>query len=526
MAPDSRRLAVRDSQQLIYRILDQPNLVAAVQSLPPPALGRLINHVGLADAGEIVALATTDQLVRIFDDDLWRSPGPGQDERFDAERFALWLEVMLEAGEDFAARRLAELPEDLVTLAFHKQVLVIDIEALAIDMSSRASEHPADDDVQLEKALESCLCEELGEYRIVARRHEAWDTLFGLLVALDRDHHDFLARLLERLCALDAERIEDEGGLYEVLTAGESLADDVAGEREERRAEQGYIAPSSAAAFLALGRTRTEAALEKSDERDAITRAYFRELRPAPPVRPGAPGTAAGTSTANPDAAPLAELLRAADVLPPVAAARRLAAAAAAPADELTRALRELAQTDPARHADRLRELAYLTNVLAAGASLAGRPLRPVEAATAAVATANLGLEQLRAGQGKRAAARLLADTTVDQLFLVGESLLFHEVVMPAAERAAALLAKAAAATDASALRSALASGKPWTARRRLDGLAARLGQPTFAALAALLDECPTLAGRLAPQGTGSSEFIATQAQLAAARAFLAGLAG
>jgi hypothetical protein len=179
------------------------------------------------------------------------------------------------------------------------------------------------------------------------------------------------------------------------------------------------------------------------------------------------------------------------------------------------------------RHADRLRELAYVTNVLAAGASLAGRPLRPVEAATAAVATANLGLEQLRAGQGKRAtAARLLADTTADRLFLVGESLLFHDLVRPAAERAAALLAKSAAAGDAAAVRSALASGKPWTARRRLDILAARLGQPTFAALAALIDECPTLAGRLAPQGTGSSEFIATQAQLAAARAFLAGLAG
>lgn len=523
MSQGLRRPAGRDSRQLLHRILDQPNLVAAVQSLPPPALGRLINHVGLADAGEIVALATTGQLVGIFDDNLWHSPGPGQDESFDANRFALWLEVMLEAGEDFAAQKLAELPEDLVTLAFHKQVMVIDIEALAIGMSSRASEHPADDDVQLEKALESCLGEELGEYRIIARRPERWDTLFGLLVALDRDHHDFLARLLERLCALDAELIEDEGGLYQVLTAAESLADDVAGEREERRAEQGFIAPSSAAAFLALARIGTPAALQQSDEHDAITRAYFRELRPEPQAV-SAPEVAA---SAAPEAAPLVNLLRAADVLPPRAAARRIAAAAALPADELTRALRELAQADPVRHANRVRELAYVTNVLAAGASLAGRPLRPVEAATAAVATANLGLEQLRAGQGKRVtAARLLTDTPVDKLFLVGARLLFHDVVLPAAERAAALLANSAAAGDASAVRSAIASGKPWTARRRLAVLAERLDQPTFTALAALLDQCPTLAGGLAPRELGQGDFIATSAELATVRAFLAGLAG
>lgn len=105
------------SRALLTRILDQPNLVAAIQALPAQALGRLIDHVGLEDSGEIVALATTEQLRRIFDNDLWRSERPGKDESFDAGRFALWLEVMLEAGEEFAAGKLAELPEDLVTLA-------------------------------------------------------------------------------------------------------------------------------------------------------------------------------------------------------------------------------------------------------------------------------------------------------------------------------------------------------------------------------------------------------------------------
>lgn len=534
--PQGLRRGVRDSGSLIYRVLDQPNLVAAVQSLPPQALGRLINHVGLEDAGEIVALATTSQLTRIFDDDLWRSPGPGQDEAFDADRFALWLEVMLEAGEDFAARRLAELPEDLVTLAFHEQVLVINIEELAIRMSSRPRGQLSDDDVQVEKALESCPCQELGEYRIIARRHESWDTLFGLLVALDRDHHDFLDRLLERLCAMGAELIEDQGGLYEVLTAAESLEADVAGEREDRRAEHGFIAPSSAAAFLALARTSTLAALQKFDEHDAITRAYFRDLRPEPHASPTAPTSGArSTSSATADAAAdLVDLLRTADVLPPVATTRLIASeAAAGPEPELSWALRRLGQAAPDRHAARVRELAYLTNVLAAGASLARRPLRPVEATRVALATCNLGLQHLLAGKGRRAAAdRLLASTPADRLFLVGWNLLFHDVVLAAAERASKLLARTTAAADdlaskraheraAAALRSAIANGKPWTARRQLDVLAARLGEPTFATLIALLDECPTLVGQLAPRQVGASEFIASQDQLAAAREFL-----
>ena len=92
----SRKVA---SRALLTRILDEPNLVAAVQALPAPVLGKLIDHVGLEDAGEIVALASTEQLKRIFDDDLWRSERPGKDETFDASRFALWLEIMLEAGE-------------------------------------------------------------------------------------------------------------------------------------------------------------------------------------------------------------------------------------------------------------------------------------------------------------------------------------------------------------------------------------------------------------------------------------------
>jgi len=75
--------------RLLMRILDQPELVAAVRELPAPVLGRLIDRVGLEDAGELVALASSEQLQGVFDQDLWRAAAPGEDEQFRPERFAL-----------------------------------------------------------------------------------------------------------------------------------------------------------------------------------------------------------------------------------------------------------------------------------------------------------------------------------------------------------------------------------------------------------------------------------------------------
>src|SRR5262249_35741058 len=95
------------STELLARLLERPDLAVGVQALPAPALARLIDAVGLEDAGEIVAFATPEQLAGVFDEDLFRSDRPGGDERFDGGRFLVWLEVMMEAGEAFVTERLA-----------------------------------------------------------------------------------------------------------------------------------------------------------------------------------------------------------------------------------------------------------------------------------------------------------------------------------------------------------------------------------------------------------------------------------
>jgi hypothetical protein len=475
---------------LLRRLLDDPGLVAGVQALEPRVLARLVDRVGLEDAGEIVALATTEQLSAVLDEDLWRAARPGAEERLDPARFALWLEVLLEAGESFAARRIAELDEDLVTTALHQLVLVVDMDRLAMDMAGREED---DDATLLDKALESTPHEELGQYRVIARRHHGWDAVVAILVALDGEHHDLVERLLERLAHASAEVIDDGGGLHQVLSAAEELAGDAAAARDDRRAAEGYVAASDAASFLALARGPIgEAELAPGAPPDPITRAYFREWRPRPRTPPGpgrgdgapgeaAPGEAARSGTARSgtargvpgaDGARLVEVLREAGV---VEGARPLLRQGAEVRGAAFRAaLAGLAAASPDRHQRILAELHYLANVLVAGCPLAGRRFRPLEAAEAAIAACNLGLEERPTAS--------LAGTGAVALFRLGWHVLHRDVVQPA--RAARL-----------------ASADP-EVRRALTGLAG---------------DCPTLTGALA---TGRV-FLAGPADVGAARGFL-----
>jgi hypothetical protein len=59
--------------------------------------------------------------------------------------------------------------------------------------------------------------------------------------------------------------------------------------------------------------------------------------------------------------------------------------------------MRAVGERDPTIHGGRHYELAYLANVLIAGCSIQSRPFADKEAAEAAVATCNLGLERLLA---------------------------------------------------------------------------------------------------------------------------------
>ncbi len=350
-----RLASTRHAGAVIERILEQPELVRAVQELEPAALHALIRHVGLEDCGELVALASREQLEQVFDVDLWRESGTGS--RFDAQRFALWLELLVEQGARLAADKLCELDEDLLVMALSKLVFVVDIESLAV----RLCNHPDLD--QLEKQLEVAPYHELEHYRVIARDARAFESVLTVLLELDQRDYDTLARLLGRCCRISTDYVEEHGGLTRVLSAAESAEEDAAQEREQRRERAGFVSTADALAFLKQARDTPLARL-LAEERDPITKSHFRQLQPVPRV----------PTSAHHDE--LLQVLQRARVLAPKA--KRLPRAGSG--TPLRNALAELALRDPVLHRERMLELAYLANIL-----LAANGFRPVEAAEQAL---------------------------------------------------------------------------------------------------------------------------------------------
>src|SRR5688572_1386647 len=86
----------------LERLLETPLLARVVPHLPPETLHRLIRHRGLESCGALVTSATPTQVSSLLDLDLWRPAQPSGDERFDADRFGAWLEVLVDVDPSVA----------------------------------------------------------------------------------------------------------------------------------------------------------------------------------------------------------------------------------------------------------------------------------------------------------------------------------------------------------------------------------------------------------------------------------------
>jgi len=407
------------TRSLLNHLIELPDLARTIQSLPARTFAALVRKVGVEDAGELVALATTEQLVQAFDEDLFVSEGAGERESLDVGRFVTWLEVLLEAGDEVTADRIAELDEDFVAHALSGILLVLDEDALRERLDD-SDEHEAS---QVDKRLESALSEDLDGYILVAKQHDGWDAALAVVLALDRNHRALLVRLLDRLARMGSRYLDDLGQLTTVLSEGESLADDVEAAREERRQKQGYVEPQAARAFLKLAR-KPAGPDDRPAERDPLTRAYFREVERNLNV---------ARSTVSP--AP-GDALRA---LPP-AVQRELDEAGAEPGFALVssaspvttmsafmHAWRALSHDEPVLFGERMEELAYLANVVLAGHERDGTRLRPKAAADAVLATVCYGaVSEARARRAKPKRkqpvsspelAQVLRERAVDLLF-------------------------------------------------------------------------------------------------------------
>jgi len=177
-----------------------------------------------------------------------------------------------------------------------------------------------------------------------------------------------------------------------------------------------------------------------------------------------------------------------------------------------------------------VQDLAYLANVLLAGSSLQGRAFTPDEAARCVGAVLALGLEGWRAQSGDPAIERRPIT-----MFQIGWRILYEDVCLTSAQRLLdALTGVQLADTETEsgldvlrrALQRHLHDGTPWRAREALDAIAI-LDLPAWAALVALVDECPVMHAAISPHESAHAvdpaafEFISTRAQIATVRVFL-----
>jgi hypothetical protein len=518
-------------------------------------LYRVIQNCGLEDCGELVALATPGQLAEVFDLDLWRADQPGLDEQFDADRFVVWLEVLMESGATVAAQALADVDVDLVIAAFAQHVLVFDPAAVSPSAPMDEEEMPA------VGPLNDGLGCDVGGYRVVARRTDSWDAIVAVLTSLDAEHHGYFHRVMRGCRSLSNSKPEVDG-LDDLLPDEEQVTFDLAFNRERRREQQGYVTPAQARAFLQMSR-QLRLGHDATPPGDPIARAYFRAIEwttaadadsgsnrlPAASGAPPAPEDSADAVAA------IVDVLIDAGILPQQPRALLDEPQGRPPRLARIQAHMQFAgDRDHAAFSMRSQELAFLANTIVAGCSIQARPFTAQEASDAAVATCNLGLEnwpphwfQAKARSSSsvvEAGAALPDDFLVVHdlvsVFQVGWTVLHDDVAMYAAERLIGVLTRLRCAdreiqAGLDALRIEMArqwqAGAPWRARDLLDVIMI-LDMPAWATLLGLIDECPVIhAGIGASRGSptravsaSAFEFISENSQIASVREFMQSL--
>jgi hypothetical protein len=425
--------------------------------------------------------------------------------------------MLMDAGEDVAARVVASIDEGLAIAGLSRYVRVFDPGVLPSAASS-------DDGLEgFAKSSSGSLECDVGGYVVRARTAHAWDAIAGLLVALAEARPDCFHALMQGCRRLSDSRPEADG-FCELMLAPEQLLHDVSVDRERRRSRQGYITAGDARAFLQSARQPRPPRPDGSSSINPIAAACLRELDDAAQsdrqsARPAEPS--AGSSS---DPGVSESIDAAVDLLPArlgSAGRRALPGRVAHDGTRLTPLqplMERVYDTDHAAHAARSQELAFLANALLGGCSVHDRAFTAEEAWNAAAGICNLGLEAWPArwpgaagGTARRTAvtpalpATFLIDHDFVTAFEAGWRLLHEDVSLLVAGRLIETLANVRSVDtetqrDLYVLRRELQrhrdAGAPWRAREALDALAI-LDMPTWACVLGLLSECPVLPAAL-----------------------------
>ena len=499
--------------QLIHR------LAQLAPRLQPEQMHRVIGAYGLEDCVELVAHATPAQLSRVFDLDLWRPARPGLDEQFDAERFGVWIEVLVDAGADLAAEKLSQIPIEQLIAGFAHHARVFDIAAIAA--------YDTIDGERIEsRAVDDALTCEIGGYHLVARREDAWDAIAAVLLALGTHHRARFDELMSALRSL-SDSTRELDGLHDLLERGEQMMFDAGTGRERRRGKEGFASPADARAFLQMSRSVRPGVVPPPNP---LARAYFRSID----ISPALDEHDGRNAEADAD---VMELLAEAGVAPQPAPHGLLTGAQDQPSGrlaEMQRHMRFVFERSQAAYDERHAELTYLANALIAGCSIQSRPFTAKEAADAAAAVCNLGMAKSPLPDDYLVGHDLIG------IFQIGWTALYEEVGMYAARtlidvagrlRCADKDIQSGLKTLRIAMRRQVQAGTPWRAEPSLDVIA-MLDQPAWAALSALIAECPVIHDAMTASLTHRARaieaqaftFVSCNADIASVRDFMASL--
>src|SRR5262247_393447 len=263
-----------DGRGLLDRILNTPSIEHVIPRLRPDLLHRVIQTCGLEDCGEIVALATPEQLARIFDLDLWRAAKAGRDEQFDADRFGVWLEVLVESGAAPAAQKLAGMDVDLVIAGLAQHALVYDRAAVTPYETTDGELITFYADAI--SVFDDGLTFDVGGYLLVAKRADSWEAIVEVLTSLDAERPDYFHQMMQGCRSLSNSGYEVDG-LDDLLPEGDQVMFDLAVDREQRREKQGYVTPAQARAFLQMSR-ELRLWSDAMPSANPLARAYFRAI--------------------------------------------------------------------------------------------------------------------------------------------------------------------------------------------------------------------------------------------------------
>jgi len=533
--------APRESQNrrtVLDRILDTPHLEHVIPRLQPELLHRVIQTCGLEDCGELVMLATPEQLRSIFDLDLWRFAQPGMDEQFDADRFGIWLEVLAEFGADMASQKIAEMDADLVIAGLAQHVRVFDC---AVVTPYRTTDGGQSTGI---RALDHGLACDLGGYRLVATRTDSWEAIVLILISLDAEHNDYFHRVMRGCRALSNAGREPD--VQDLGDEKDQMMFDIALDREHRQDEKGYVPPAQARSFLEMSRA-LRLGSDTMPPANPIARAYLRSLESMAaahtPARPLQKSEEPALEDAVQATVSLVQALREAGIIAQQPRALLNGSqnhTAALP--HIRTHMQFVFDCDNNAYASRSEELTYVANTIMSGCGLQGRSFTAQEAWDAAAATCNLGLENWPS-QWIRAKALpddFLVHHDLVTVFQVGWTMLYKEVSIYTAQQLLDVLGRlqyedCSIQAELDELRIQLSScyriGMPWRARNALDVIAI-LDMPAWTALLGLIDECPVLHAALRASQTprtrsvsaSAFEFISDNRQIAFIREFIQSL--